>query len=310
VQTVLNRQEIYQTTKLNIGRMGSFIPQRPLHEFQIDLIYLENKHLNKGQKYGLVCVDCFTKVVDIELMKTKTATNTVDAMQKILTKMGIPEMIYCDEGSEFNNKQFKKLCDDNKIELILTLVHAPMVERVNRTIKQMLYRYLESTKSKTITEVLPNILSAYNTSYHNTIKMSPTDARDPKNHSTVLKNIVSKARVINRPILEVGDKVRVRVKPKAFDKKYKSQFTKGVHTIQSKIGRYFVVSGLERKYLRSFILPVHAVEENVNEPEYEGSNEQHLRNLAKNRPVRDNAPLPVESSIAKSKPKRNFTVYE
>ena len=105
-----------------------------------------------------------------------------------------------------------------------------MVERVNRTIKQMLYRYLESTKSKTITEVLPNILHAYNTSYHNTIKMSPTDARDPKNHSTVLKNIVSKARVINRPILEVGDKVRVRVKPKAFDKKYKSQFTKGIHT--------------------------------------------------------------------------------
>ena len=290
--------------------MGSFIPQRPLHEFQIDLIYLENKHLNKGQKYGLVCVDCFTKFVCIELMKTKTATNTVDAMQKILTKMGIPEMIYCDEGSEFNNKQFKKLCDDNKIELILTLVHAPMVERVNRTIKQMLYRYLESTKSKTITEVLPNILSAYNTSYHNTIKMSPTDACLKKNHSTVKKNIVSKARVINRPVLEIGDKVRVRVKPKAFDKKYKSQFTKGVHTIQSKIGRYFVVSGLERKYLRSFILPVHAVEENVNEPEYEGSNEQHLRNLAKNRPVRDNAPLPVESSIAKTKPRRGFVVYE
>ena len=140
VQEVLNKQEIYQTTKLNIGRMGSFIPQRPLHEFQIDLIYLENKHLNKGQKYGLVCVDCFTKFVSIELMKTKTATSTVEAMQKILIKMGSPEMIYCDEGSEFNNKQFKKLCDDNKIELILTLVHAPMVERVNRTIKQMLYR--------------------------------------------------------------------------------------------------------------------------------------------------------------------------
>ena len=238
MQTVLNRQEIYQSTKLNIGRMGSFIPQRPLHEFQIDLIYLENKHLNKMQKYGLVCVDCFTKVVDIELMKTKTATNTVVAMQKILTKMGTPEMIYCDEGSEFNNKQFKKLCDDHKIELILTIVHAPMVERVNRTIKQMLYRFLESTKSYTITEVLPNILGAYNTSYHNTIKMSPIDARDTKNHSTVLKNIV-----INRPILEVGDKVRVRVKPKAFDKNYKSQFTKGVHTIQSKIGKFYVVSG-------------------------------------------------------------------
>lgn len=108
--------------------MGSFIPQRTLHKFQIDLIYLENKHLEKGQKYGLVCVDCFTNSVDIELMKSKTATNTVKSMKKILKKMGSPEMIYCDEATEFNKKDFKKLCSDNKIELILTLVHAPMIE--------------------------------------------------------------------------------------------------------------------------------------------------------------------------------------
>jgi hypothetical protein len=157
---------------------------------------------------------------------------------------------------------------------------------------------------------LPNILSAYNTSYHNTIKMSPTDARDPKNHSTVLKNIVSKARVINRPVLEIGDEVRVKIKNKAFDKKYKSQFSKGVHTIQSKIGRYFIVSGLDKKYLRAFILPVHAIEENMNQPEYQNSREEHLRNLAKNRPVRVNALLPVESSIAKTKPRRGFVLYE
>ena len=185
-----------------------------------------------------------------------------------------------------------------------------MVERVNRTIKQMLYRYLESTKSKTITEVLPNILSAYNTSYHNTIKMSPIDARDPKNHSTVLKNIVSKARVINRPVLEVGDEVRVKIKNKAFDKKYKSQFSKGVHTIQSKIGRFYVVSGLDKKYLRAFLLPVHTVEQNMNAPEYEGSQEEHLRFLSKNKTERVNVPLSVNNSIAKTKPRRGFTVYE
>jgi len=161
IKDVIDKQSIYQTTKLNIGRMGSFIPQYPLHEFQIDLIYLENKNLNKNNKYGLVVIDVFSKFVDIELLKKKTATETVEAMQKILNKMGIPKLIYCDEGSEFNNREFKKLCDDNKIEIIFSLSHAPVVERVNRTIKAMLYRYLESTNSKTFINVLPSILKAY-----------------------------------------------------------------------------------------------------------------------------------------------------
>jgi hypothetical protein len=52
-------------------------------------------------------------------------------MQKILDRMGIPKLKYCDEGSEFNNKELKKLCDDNKIELIFALSHAPTVEKAN-----------------------------------------------------------------------------------------------------------------------------------------------------------------------------------
>ncbi len=81
----------------------------------------------------------------------------------------------------FNNKELKKLCDDKKIELIFALSHAPTVERANRTIKAMLYRYLESTNSKTFINVLPSILKAYNTSYHSTINMSPIEALDKKN---------------------------------------------------------------------------------------------------------------------------------
>jgi transposase InsO family protein len=308
IKNVIDKQSIYQTTKLNIGRMGSFIPQHPLHEFQCDLIYLENKNLNKNNKYALVVIDVFSKFVDIELLKKKTAGETVEAMQKILNKMGIPKLIYCDEGSEFNNKEFKKLCDDHKIEIIFSLSHAPVVERVNRTIKAMLYRYLESTNSKTFINVLPSILKAYNSSYHTTIKMSPNEALDEKNHRTVLHNIVQRSRIINRPKIEVGDLVRFRIKPKTYDKKYKSQFSKTIHKVDSIDDRYYIIDG--RKYLRANIIPVQESEENPNEPDYENSQEQHLRNLAKNRPERDTTPLPIEESIAKTKPRRGFTIYE
>jgi hypothetical protein len=41
------------------------------------------------------------------------------------------------EAIEFNSRELKKLCDDNKIELIFSFSHASIVERVNRTIKAM-----------------------------------------------------------------------------------------------------------------------------------------------------------------------------
>ena len=54
IRKFLDKQEIKQISKKNVG--GSFIPPHPLYEFQIDLIYLENKNLNKAS-YGLVCID-------------------------------------------------------------------------------------------------------------------------------------------------------------------------------------------------------------------------------------------------------------
>ena len=108
--------------------------------------------------------------------------------------------------SEFNNSEFKKLCDDNKIEIHI----CPFSSSNSRKSKQdnksdVIPGYLESTNSKTVINVLPSILKAYNTSYHSTIGMSPTEALDKKNQRAVLHSIVQKSRVINRPKIEVGD---------------------------------------------------------------------------------------------------------
>jgi hypothetical protein len=93
-------------------------------------------------------------------------------------------------------------------------------------------------------------------------------------------------------------------------KNIKVSFPKhAVHKVDSLAGRYYIID--RRKYLRASIIPVKESEENPNEPDYENSQEQHLRNLAKNRPERVTTPVPIiEESIAKTKPRRGFTVYE
>ena len=100
IKTFLRKQSLYQINQT--PPMGSFVAQYPLQEFQIDLIYLKNKHLNENS-FGLTCIDAFTKKADIELIKKKDENHIIEAMTKILKRMGKPNMIYCDEGSEFTS---------------------------------------------------------------------------------------------------------------------------------------------------------------------------------------------------------------
>lgn len=278
IQKFIKKQQIAQTSKKNIGKSGSFIPPHPLYEFQIDLIYLENTHLNKAS-YGLVCIDTFTKLGDVELMKRKSAPEVTKAMGEILKRMGVPKFIYCDEGSEFNNDEFKQLMKDNNIEIIFTLTHAPMVERLNRTLKELLYKYLQSTETKTITNVLPKIVQNYNNSYHSTIRMAPNEVNE-SNQAQVYNNIVKRATIKIREPIHVGDKVRVQLKKKSFTKGYKPKFSKEVYTIDAKEGKYYMINALNRKYLRAFLQKVGEVEVGISPIDLEGTQEGFLKELA------------------------------
>lgn len=213
-------------------------------------------------------------------MKRKSAPETTKAMGEILKRMGIPKFIYADEGLEFNNEQFLNLMKGHGIEVIFTLTHAPMVERLNRTIKELLYKYLQSTGTKTITNVLPKIIQNYNNSYHSTIQMSPNEVSE-ENQEQVYNNIVSKANIKLREQINVGDKVRVQLKKKSFTKGYKPKFSKEVYTIDAKEGQYYIINDLNRKYLRAFLQKVGEVEVGISPVDLTGTQEGHLKELHK-----------------------------
>lgn len=279
IDKFLKKQEITQISQKNYGKLGSFVPPEPLYEFQIDLIYLDNKHLNKAS-YGLVCVDTFTKIGAVELLKRKSAPQVVEAMKKILDRMNIPKYVYCDEGSEFNNDQFKRLMKENNIEIIFTLRHATMVERLNRTIKELLNKFLQSTNTKTITLVLPRIIKNYNNSYHKTIGMAPNEVNDD-NKEEVYQNILEHANIKRYDPIKVGDKVRVQLKRKSFDKGYKPKWSKQIYEVEKIDGKYYIIKGLDRKYLRAFLQKVNEVEKNISPVDLSGTREGHLRKLHK-----------------------------
>ena len=308
IKACLRKQALYQISQS--PPMGSFVAQYPLQEFQIDLIYLENKHLNDNS-YGLTCIDAFTKKADIELIKKKDEPNIIQAMKKLLDRMGVPDMIYCDEGSEFTSHAFGKLCEDKKIKLILSLRHASICERFHRTFKALLYKYLQASKSKTITKVLPDLLYNYNNSYHRTIKMTPEEACEKENTDTVYENIYNASTTVVRPEIKVGDKVRVLLKEIGVQtKKYKPQYSETIHTVTEIKLPYYYVNNITKGYLRAYLMkvPDGTVNKDVDPSDYlKGTKEQHIKDVSKKQSEKVNEnekeTEPFES-IAINRPRR------
>ena len=286
----LKRQEIVQITRKNNFKARSFIPPRPLYEFQVDLIYIDNSKLNNDSKYALTCVDIFTKVADVVLLKRKDDASVVEAMKSVLNTMGIPEYVYSDRGSEFIAKGFKELLKEKGIKQLFTIGHAAFIEVFNRTIKELLHRYLISTDTKTLTKVLPKILNNYNNSYHSTIKMTPNEATQD-NYKQVYRNIVKASNTVSLPAIREGDKVRViaKVVPEytgfkkqgGFVKGYAPKFSKLVHVINHIEENRYYIDNQKDYYYRSQLRLANDFAKNPNKPDFKGTQEHHLKKLGK-----------------------------
>ena len=57
--------------------------------------------------FMLICIDDFSNYFMVKLLQNKKASTVHNAMIKLIREEGnIPTIVYCDQGSEFNNKLF------------------------------------------------------------------------------------------------------------------------------------------------------------------------------------------------------------
>ena len=160
--------------------------------WQIDLVdMIKFSKLNKGYKYLLTCIDVFSKYAWVQPIKTKEGGIVLNAFKKIVEKDGrMPEKIQCDEGKEFINKTFKEFLDKKNISLYIvnSELKASVVERFNRTLKEKMWRNFTFKGKYVYHDVIDKIVSAYNRSYHRTIKMRPIDVNE-KNEQAIYESI-------------------------------------------------------------------------------------------------------------------------
>lgn len=181
------------------------------HLWEIDLCDMQAfAKYNAGYKFILSVIDVFSKFGWMVVLKNKTAKEVLKAFRKIITESGrTPLAIQSDKGSEFKNKIFKGFLSSKGIKLNFpvtqSLNKASVIERWNRTIKTMMFKYFtyKGKGHRRYVNVLDDLVSSYNNSKHSTIKMAPANVtakdtvkifnnikkthKDPKNVKAKLK---------------------------------------------------------------------------------------------------------------------------
>ena len=95
--------------------------------WSLDLAYVDKlAKSNRGVQYLLVAVNCLSRYLRVEHLKTKYAKETTDAFKKMI-KTKQPKKVWVDKGTEFKG-EFEKLCI--KQEIIKYNTHSEKNQRL------------------------------------------------------------------------------------------------------------------------------------------------------------------------------------
>ena len=175
---------------------------------------------NRGYRYVLVILDNFSKFGWTVLLRTKNAQTKKDSFENILiTSKRKPNLIESDRGKEFYNNIFQDFLNKNNIKLYSrnTSYGAVFAERFNRTIRDLLKKFVFEHGDANWVDTSPTIAKQYNNRIHSSTKLSPKDASLKKNEGFVYRNLLDKRNNI-KPKYKIGDLVRTADLKRTFSK--------------------------------------------------------------------------------------------
>ena len=202
-------------------------------QWAVDLCDTKNiSQYNDGCNFILTCIDVLSKWADAEPVPRKTATATSAAFEAILNRTRRrPERVESDQGKEFYNSTFSDLCKREGIHHFSSQSShkACVVERFNRSLKDLMYRHFTAQNTYRWKEVLPDLLKTYNNRYHRSIKMTPNQV-NANNELAVYRTLYRKKPKSGKR-LQSGNLVRISRKRHIFEKGYLPNFTEEIFKV-------------------------------------------------------------------------------
>lgn len=191
---------------------------------------------NDGHRYLLCVIDIFTKFLYARPLKTKTGLEVTSGFRSIIESAGQqPLKLQTDRGKEFKNTAFQSYLSTLGIEFYHSHnydVKASLVERVQRSFKSRLFRYMTYNNSRRYLEALDRLVDSYNKSYHRSIGMPPSEVTIDNQESVWHRLYGESSTPHPEKIFNVGDKVRISKERLVFDKSYLTKWTQELFTVK------------------------------------------------------------------------------
>ena len=156
-------------------------------------------------------IDCFTRKLWTIPMKKIDAEHTADAFQTVFKNLSqTPTHLVTDQGTEFLNSEVGDIFDEYGVNHYSTPSKSPskasMAERVIRTLKTRISRYMQLNQNNRWIDVLDELVKNYNETPHSSTQYAP-NAVNKSNQMKLYRKLYSDLPTESR--LNLGDKVRI-----------------------------------------------------------------------------------------------------
>lgn len=216
-------EELHKPARKNFKRRRVIV--KGLNDlFQADLVeMIPYAKVNKGYRYILVVINAFSKYVWAYPIKRKSSQAVAKAMKKLLLSIKIaPKNLQTDMGKEFYNKEFQNLMKTFGINHYSSYsnLKSSIVERCNRTLKNIMWKKFSLQGSYKWLDLLPKITKQYNSTVHRTTGYRP-EAVNKSNVREILKRAFSHTKTVDPKPQKFSLRNHVRIS------KHRAAFAKG-----------------------------------------------------------------------------------
>jgi len=133
----------------------------------------------EGNKYIMVAIDCFTRVVELKATKSTTAVEAASFLLEIFGRYGPPRVIHSDNGPQYAARVVEEFTHLFKMKKSVTLPYRPQANGINERVNGEVMRHLTAlTMDDTAVKAnwslsLPIVARIINYSYHSAIGTYP-----------------------------------------------------------------------------------------------------------------------------------------
>ena len=244
VKSFLEKQESYTLHKITRKKFTrrKVISPKPGVIASCDLADMSLlSRYNNGFKYILIFIDVFSRLCQAVPVKSKDGKTMVTALRTILESGYFDNLsrLNSDEGKEFYNKHVNQLLKSKGIILYSVSsreIKASLAERLIRTIKAKLYRFMSHNNTKRYIHILPDIVESYNNSSHSSLgnKQTPLQVHKITDPSVIERQFFHMYKNSKPSLSKSSSNLSVGQYVRIADEHRNSKFRRG-YTVQNTI---------------------------------------------------------------------------